>query len=104
MDEASFAEVYKSKQLQRFLWAAARRYFGKDEDLQKDAVAEAWQRIFAQAAAGLDLDQYKRQGALAIIAMYRRVSNRRKKELAADLDEPGAALHALARKAIDGDW
>ena len=103
MDEASFKELHKSKQLQRFLWAAARRHFAKDEDLQEDAVSEAWERIFAQPA-GEDYDEYRRHGANAIRAMYDRVRRRRKDERPADLGEPGEALQALARKAIDGDW
>lgn len=51
MDEASFAQLYKSVHLRRFFWAEARRLFARDEAAQKDAVQEAWLRISAQPQA-----------------------------------------------------
>ena len=103
MDEASFAQLYKSVHLRRFFWAEARRLFARDEAAQKDSVQEAWLRISAQPA-GQSFGDYKKHGAKAIKAAYMRLWRRRGNEGPADLEEPGEALRALTKKAIDGDW
>jgi hypothetical protein len=77
MDETSFSELYKSVQLRRFFRAEAGRLLSKDEDLQEAAAAEAWKRILAQPD-GLDFDDYKKHGARAIKAVYKRVRRRLK--------------------------
>jgi hypothetical protein len=108
MDEAAFEELYKSAQLRRFLCAEARRHFGRDEDLQKDAVSEAWTRIVAQPD-GQTFDEYRKHGARAIHNLYERLQRRRKRILTASIDDgkkgkPSSALYQLAQKAVDGDW
>ena len=58
------------------------------------------------SAGGQSFGDYKKHGAKAIKATYQRVWRRRRqgKESSADLEEPGEALRALTKKAIDGDW
>ena len=108
MDEAAFRELYRSAQLRRFLSSEANRHFGKDEELRKDALAEAWVRISAQPA-GHSFDDYKKHGARAIAALYARVRRRRIRLQEDSIDEgeegkPSSALARLAQKAVDGDW
>lgn len=108
MDDVTFRELHRSVQLSRFLWAEARRHFGKDEDLQRDAVQEGWLRIFAQPA-GQDFEEYKQHGARAIHAMYGRLRRRYKRVPEVSIDDgeaekPSSALHKLALKALAGDW
>jgi hypothetical protein len=108
MNERAFNALHKNAVLQHFLRCEARRHFGRDEDLQEDAISEAWVRILAQPA-GQTFDDYKRHGARAIHAMYQRMRYRRQHLREASIDDGGAgkpssALAQLAEIAVRGDW
>lgn len=107
MTEADLRKLQRNKKLIDFISRSAWRYFHNEEQV-KDAVAEAWERIYHKAA-DLSLEECQRHGYNAIHAMYRRVRRRKKnlKEISVDAGkekEPSSALRALAQKAIDGDW
>jgi len=107
MNEAAFGELYRNARIAHNLEAEARRHFSCPED-RADALALAWARILAQPA-GEDWDEYKRQGARAIRNAYQRALYRRKRVREASIDageaeKPSSALHALAERALSGDW
>jgi len=104
VDEAAFGELFRNVRIAHYLESEASRHFSCPED-REDALSLAWARILRQPA-GEDHELYKRQGARAIRNAYQRALYRRKRTqtVSIDAEKPSTALHALAERALSGDW